>query len=60
MPPFTNSGGMQGLPHGGQGWTHLDLAPVMYVAICHIPDPATGKRHIDLGMVKTFIVKEQY
>jgi hypothetical protein len=52
QPPFSNVGGMQGLPQGGAGWAHLDLAPGTYVAICYIPDLASGKRHMDLGMVK--------
>jgi hypothetical protein len=56
QPPFTNAGGMQGLPQGGAGWAHLDLAPGTYVAICYIPDPSSGKRHMDLGMVKTLSV----
>jgi hypothetical protein len=56
QPPFTNAGGMQGLPQGGEGWVHLDLAPGIYVAICYIPDPASGARHMDLGMVKTLTV----
>jgi hypothetical protein len=59
-PPFTNVGGMQALNTGLAGWVHLDLEPDTYIAICYIPDPATGKRHLEMGMVKTFIVKEQY
>jgi hypothetical protein len=59
QPPFTNAGGMQGLPQAGEGWVHLDLAPGAYVAICYIPDPISGKRHMDLGMVKTLTVVEQ-
>lgn len=55
-PPFTNAGGMQGLPQGGAGWVHLDLEPGTYVAICYIPDPASGAPHLDLGMVKSFTV----
>jgi hypothetical protein len=57
-PPFANAGGMQGLPPGEAGWAHLDLAPGTYVAICYIPDPTSGKRHMDLGMVKTLTVVE--
>jgi hypothetical protein len=56
QPPFTNAGGMQGLLQGGAGWAHLDLEPGTYVAICYSPDPASGKRHMDLGMVKTLSV----
>jgi hypothetical protein len=56
QPPFANAGGMQALPQGEAGWAHLDLAPGAYVAICYIPDPASGKRHMDLGMVKQLTV----
>jgi hypothetical protein len=56
QPPFTNAGGMQGLQQGRAGWANLDLAPGTYVAICYIPDPSSGKRHMDLGMVKTLSV----
>jgi hypothetical protein len=59
QPPFTNAGGMQGLPRGEAGWAHLDLAPGTYIAICYIPDPASGTRHMDLGMVKTLTVVEK-
>lgn len=56
QPPFTNAGGMQGLSQGGVGWVQLDLAPGTYVAICYIPDPTSGTRHMDLGMVRTLTV----
>lgn len=55
-PPFTNFGGMQALSPDEAGWLHLDLEPGTYVAICYVPDPASGKGHMDLGMVKTFRV----
>jgi hypothetical protein len=58
-PPFADAGGMQGLPQGEAGWAHLDLAPGSYVAICYIPDRASGTRHMNLGMVKMLIVVEK-
>jgi uncharacterized cupredoxin-like copper-binding protein len=56
-PPYQNIGGFQGIDPGKTGWLHLDLEPGTYVAICHIPDPASGKSHSELGMVQTFTVK---
>lgn len=55
-PPFANVGGLQAIDPGTSGWVHLDLAPGDYVAVCHIPDPASGKTHIELGMVMPFTV----
>lgn len=56
-PPFEDAGGMQGLSTGSVGYFHVDLQPGAYVALCHIPDPASGKAHEELGMVKTFVVE---
>jgi hypothetical protein len=56
-PPFANVGGMQGIAHGAAAYLHLDLAPGNYVALCHIPDPASGKEHMELGMVMPFQVE---
>ena len=56
-PPFMDAGGMQGLDKGNTGYLSLDLQPGTYVALCHIPDPASGKAHDELGMVKVFTVK---
>ncbi len=55
-PPYEDAGGMQGLTAGGTGYFHVDLKPGVYVALCHIPDPHTGKAHEELGMVKMFTV----
>ncbi len=57
-PPFMNVGGFQGINPGATGWMELDLTAGEYIAICHIPDPATGKAHKALGMVLPFTVKE--
>ena len=55
-PPFTDVGGMQGIMPGSTAWLDLDLTPGSYVAICHIPDPATGEEHQHLGMIMPFSV----
>jgi uncharacterized cupredoxin-like copper-binding protein len=55
-PPFEFAGGLQGIAPGASGWLTLDLQPGNYVAMCHIPDPATGHAHTELGMVMPFRV----
>ena len=55
-PPFEDAGGLQGIEAGESGWLNLDLQPGNYVALCHIPDPASGKAHEELGMVLPFSV----
>lgn len=57
-PPFLNVGGFQGINPSATGWMELDLTAGQYIAICHIPDPATGKPHEALGMVLPFTVTE--
>ena len=56
-PPYFTVGGMQGLDPNGVGWVTVDLQPGDYAAICVIPDPASGRRHIELGMFKAFSVR---
>jgi uncharacterized cupredoxin-like copper-binding protein len=56
-PPFQNVGGFQGIAPGKTGWLHLDLQPGSYVAVCHIPDGASGKAHSELGMMLPFTVQ---
>ena len=56
-PPFANVGGLQGIAHGAAAYVHLNLEPGNYVALCHIPDSASGKEHMELGMVIPFQVE---
>lgn len=56
-PPFEWAGGMQALSVGKSAWLVLDLQPGNYVAICGVPDPASGKAHAELGMIMPFTVK---
>lgn len=56
-PPFAWVGGMQALSPGETGILRLDLPPGDYVAVCMVPDPATGQPHIMLGMVQPFTVR---
>ena len=57
VPPFEDAGGLQAINPGASGWLTLDLQPGNYVALCHVPDPATGHAHVELGMVMPFSVK---
>lgn len=56
-PPYQTLGGMQGLAPNSVGWATVDLSPGSYAAICVIPEPASGKRHVELGMIKPFTVR---
>lgn len=56
-PPFADVGGLQGIDPGESGWVNLNLTSGEYVALCHIPDPVSGKPHTELGMVALFSVK---
>jgi hypothetical protein len=56
-PPFVNMGGLQALNPGASGWLNLDLEPGEYVALCHVPDPASGTPHEMMGMALPFSVK---
>jgi hypothetical protein len=55
-PPFESVGGMNGLTATGAGYMSLDMQPGTYLALCRVPDPASGVAHTHLGMVKQFSV----
>lgn len=57
LPPFEAVGGINGLSPNAAGYMTLDLQPGSYVAICHIPDPASRLPHAHLGMIKAFTVQ---
>lgn len=56
-PPSLSIGGAQAMGQGQRAWIRFDFTPGAYVAICFIPDPASGKPHFQLGMVTTFSVE---
>jgi hypothetical protein len=39
-------------------WTQFNLQPGTYAAVCFVPDPASGKAHLMMGMTTVFTVKE--
>jgi hypothetical protein len=57
--PYEFQGGAQGMATGYSNFVEFDLVPGEYVALCFIPDPATGKPHVALGMVRPFTVVEK-
>ncbi|MBI2935459.1 MAG: hypothetical protein HYY31_01400 [Chloroflexi bacterium] len=56
-PPFEEAGGFGAVMPGATGWTTLDLTRGDYAMLCFIPDPASGKPHLALGMVYSFKVE---
>ncbi len=56
-PPFEEIGGINALAPGETGQTTLNLTPDTYALVCHVPDPATGRPHVSLGMLQTFTVQ---
>ncbi|HEY1297625.1 MAG TPA: hypothetical protein VGJ60_31475 [Chloroflexota bacterium] len=57
-PPFEAVGGMNAFSVDGSGYMTLDLQPGTYLAICNVPDPASGVAHSELGMIRQFTVTD--
>jgi uncharacterized cupredoxin-like copper-binding protein len=51
-PSFQSIGGFQGIDPNVGGTLTLNLAAGDYAFYCAIPDPNTGKRHLQEGMLK--------
>ncbi len=56
-PPGEFVGGAGALAQGSSAWFKTNLEPGNYVAICFVPDPASGKAHAELGMITPFSVQ---
>ncbi len=56
-PLFRTVGGFQGIDANGGGWLTLDLPAGDYGFYCAIPDPSSGKRHLEEGMLKQVTVR---
>lgn len=56
-PPLEPVAGVSGIPAAGSALFSADLEPGQYYAVCFIPDPASRKPHVALGMIKEFTVK---
>ena len=50
-------GGFQAIDAGKRGWMTADFTPGTYVAVCFVPDPQSGKPHVELGMIQPFQVQ---
>jgi hypothetical protein len=48
---------MQGLSVNLSAFMVTQFTPGNYAAICLIPDPASGRSHLELGMIKEFTVQ---
>lgn len=56
-PPGDFVGGAGALAPGSSAWLKISLEPGNYVAVCFVPDPASGKAHAELGMITAFSVQ---
>jgi hypothetical protein len=56
-PPFEPGGSLEALTAGQSYYLPVDLAPGNYVAMCFMPDLATGVPHAMEGMVDSFTVE---
>jgi uncharacterized cupredoxin-like copper-binding protein len=54
--PFVGVAGVAPMSPGETNWMPFDLAAGDYLAICFVPDPATGKPHFALGMIMPFTI----
>ena len=50
-------GGAGALAQGSSAWLKMNLEPGNYVAVCFVPDTASGKAHAELGMVTPFSIQ---
>lgn len=55
-PPFTVVPSIAPMGPGQTNYLELDLAPGTYIAVCFIPDMATGVPHAMMGMTASFTV----
>jgi hypothetical protein len=56
-PTFQSPGGMQGLSPNANGFLTLNLPAGDYAFYCTIPDPNTGQRHLQQGMLKQVTIR---
>ncbi len=55
-PPPTEVGGVGAIAPKTTAYLNTELAKGKYVAVCFVPDPKTGKAHVELGMFAPFTV----
>ncbi|HSE28768.1 MAG TPA: hypothetical protein VLA95_11115 [Gemmatimonadales bacterium] len=57
--PSTRMGGVSRLGPDQEVFLDVTLTPGRYAAVCLIPDPASGRPHTELGMVREIVVTER-
>jgi hypothetical protein len=55
--PSTRVGGVSRIGPGREVYLDVSLTIGRYAAICLIPDPASGRMHAEMGMVREVVVK---
>jgi hypothetical protein len=50
-PPWTPAGGIAAIAPESEATMTLDLEAGDYALVCFVPDPASGKAHLELGMI---------
>ena len=56
-PPWRDVGGIAGIAAGATANMDVDLPAGDYAFICFVPDPATGKGHVELGMIGALTIQ---
>lgn len=56
-PPFEFHGGMQAMEVGDTAYAHMTFEEGDYLAVCFVPDTASGAPHIAMNMSHTFTVR---
>jgi uncharacterized cupredoxin-like copper-binding protein len=56
-PTFQSMGGMQGLSPNANGFLTLNLQAGDYAFYCTVPDPNSGQRHLQEGMLKQITIR---
>jgi hypothetical protein len=56
-PPAAPMGGVQAMSHGGVNYYQPQLPAGDYAVVCFVPDLASGKPHIALGMINAVTVR---
>jgi hypothetical protein len=54
--PFTFAVGLPPIQPKQTEYLNLKLSKGNYAAVCFVPDPATGKSHLELGMITPFTI----
>jgi hypothetical protein len=55
--PIDDAGGVGAMQANQTAYVEMDLKSGSYAFVCFVPDPATGKPHAALGMIKAIEVK---